>query len=180
MHTGSIDDFYSSLSFIPSSRLAVFMVHNGGHGGFFRSAMALPVIDRLLNLNYTPWSERYLKDFLKAEAAFKKNRDSLNALQVKNTSPSHALSEYAGNYSNAIYGTITIEHHDNQLFLVFRKQRAALHHFHYDQFLTKEEENGSPDFRLSFLAGNKGSIERISLQPFGEALAEFVRTPPSR
>ncbi|HUS01904.1 MAG TPA: serine hydrolase [Chitinophagaceae bacterium] len=174
-HTGSIDGFYSNLTLIPGQQLGIFIVHNGSPGGSLRSVMAFPVIDRLLGLTYTPWSERYKKDYLEAKAQEKKATDSIKATQVKNTVPSHALNAYTGKYSNAIYGDITIELQKGQLMFLFRRQSWVLHHFHYDQFITKEENNDKPDFRLSFLTNSKGDIDRITMNPFGDPVAEFVK-----
>ncbi len=176
MHTGSIDGYYSNLTFLPSENLAVFMVHNSSPGGSTRSMMALPVLDRLLNLSLTPWSERYMKDYLKSKADAKNHKDSVNATQVKNTNLSHSLQDYTGKYSNAIYGDLVIGIKDNQLDLSFRNQQSLLHHFHYDQFRTDEELTGKPSFRVHFLTNNKGEIDRFSMLPFGDPLAEFVKT----
>ncbi len=94
---------------------------------------------------------------------------------LKNTVPSHALSAYTGKYSNPIYGDITIELQNGQLLFLFRRQSSVLLHFHYDQFITKEENNDKPDFRLNFLTNSKGDIDKITTNPFGDPVAEFVR-----
>ena len=174
-HTGSIDGYYSNLTFLPGQQLAIFMVHNGSPGGSLRGVMSLPVIDRLLGLDYTPWSERYRKDYLEAKAQEKKFKDSVAATQVRNTVPSHTLNAYTGTYSNPIYGDIAIELQNAQLVFLFRKQRSLLYHFHYDQFITKEDNNDKPDFRLNFLTNNKGDVDKFVMNPFGEAVAEFVK-----
>jgi CubicO group peptidase (beta-lactamase class C family) len=175
-HTGSIDGYYSNLTFIPSENIAVFLVHNSVAAGSVRPVMAFPVIDRLLNLSPTAWSERYRKDYLKSKADSKREKDSINATQVKNTSPSHALKDYAGRYSNSIYGEMMIELQNDLLFLSFRNQKSMLHHFHYDQFVTNEEMSGKPDFRLHFLTNNKGEIDRFSIRLFGDPVTEFVKS----
>lgn len=174
-HTGSIDGFYSNLTLVPGEQIGIFMVHNGNPGGSLRSVMAFPVIDRLLGLTNTPWSERYRKDYLEAKGQEKRSRDSINATQVKNTAPSHTLAAYTGKYSNPVYGDVTIELHNGQLVFVFRKQSSALYHFHYDQFITKEINNDMPDFRLGFLTNAKGDIDRFTMNPFGDPVAEFVK-----
>lgn len=175
-HTGSIDGYYSNLTFIPAENIAVFLVHNSVPAGSVRGVMAFPVIDRLLNLSQTSWSERYRKDYLKNKADSKRAKDSINATQVKNTVPSHAFKDYTGKYANPIYGDMMIEMQNNQLSLSFRNQQSLLHHFHYDQFVTKEEMNGKPDFRISFLTNSKGEIDRFSVQLFGDPVAEFVKS----
>jgi len=174
-HTGSIDGYYSNLTFIPAEHLSIFMVHNSAPAGNIRSMMAFPILDRLLGLSQTPWSERYMKDYLTEKAASKKIKDSINAGQLQHTVPSHALKEYAGKYVNPVYGELIIEWQQDQLILSFRKQKSMLHHFHYDQFVTREEARGNPDFRLIFLTGSKGTIDRVHTRPYGDAVAEFVR-----
>jgi hypothetical protein len=128
-----------------------------------------------LGLSHTPWSERYKKDYLETKAREKKFKDSVKATQVKNTVPSHTLSSYTGKFSNPMYGEVTIELQNGQLVLLFRKQSSVLHHYHYDQFITKEPEN-RPDFPLNFLTNSKGEIDRITVNPFGDPMAEFVKT----
>ncbi|HET9279162.1 MAG TPA: serine hydrolase [Flavitalea sp.] len=175
-HTGSIDGYYSNLTFIPSENIAVYMVHNSIPAGNIRSVMAFPVIDRLLNLSLTPWSERYMEEYRKTKMEEKKRKDSVSATQVKNTIPSHSLNDYAGKYYNSTYGGINVELQDAQLWLIFRGQRSLLHHFHYDQFITDEEATGRPDFRINFLTSSKGEIDKFSLQPFGDPITEFIKT----
>ena len=174
-HTGSIDGFYSNLTLVPDQQLAIFVVHNAVEAGSLRSVMSLPVIDRLLDLSYTPWSQRYLMGQVWDRAQDKKIRDSLQALQVKNTTPSHPLSAYTGTYVHAVYGDVKIELQNNQLVFVFRSQRSLLHHFHYDQFITDESKTDLPDFRLSFLTNSKGDINTIRMMPFGDPVTEFVK-----
>jgi CubicO group peptidase (beta-lactamase class C family) len=174
-HTGSIDGYYSNLTFIPGQELAIFVVHNSQPAGSLRGVIAFPIIDRLLDLTKTPWSERYMKEYLKGKADEKRSEDSIKATQVKNTVPSHLLKAYAGVYSNPIYGDVTIEMENEQLVFLFRNQRSLLSHFHYDQFNTNEEHTDKPDFRLSFLTNSKGEIDRISMRPYGDPVAEFVK-----
>ena len=94
--TGSIDGYYSNLTFIPSENIAVFLIHNSVPAGSVRGVMAFPIIDGLLNLSQTAWSERHRKTYLQSKADSKKTKDSINATQAKNIVPSHALKVYTG------------------------------------------------------------------------------------
>jgi CubicO group peptidase (beta-lactamase class C family) len=174
-HTGSIDGYYSNLTFIPSENIAIFLVHNSVPAGSVRPVMAFPIFDRLLNLSQTKWSERYRKDYLDTKAKSRRAKDSINATQVMNTVPSHKLKDFAGKYDNPIYGSLMIETENNQLSLSFRGQQSLLYHFHFDQFITKEETTDKPDFRLNFLTNSKGEIDRFSVQLFGDPAVEFVK-----
>ncbi len=174
-HTGSIDGYYSNLTFVPEKELAVFIVFNAVEAGSLRTVISLPVIDRLLDLSPTPWISRYKTDYLRDKARNKQLGDSVKATQVKNTTPSHSLQAYTGTYSHPAYGEIKIQIQNNQLVFIFRSQQSLLYHFHYDQFITKEERNDNPNFRLSFLVNSLGKIDRVATQPFGDPVAEFVR-----
>lgn len=176
MHTGSIDGYYSNLTFIPSENIAIFLIHNSEPAGSVRSVMALPIIDRLLNLSPTAWSQRYKTEYLKNKTEDKKAKDTLSATKVKNTAPSHSLKDYVGKYVSTMYGEMIIDLKNNHLFLSFRNQQLMLYHFHYDQFATDEEINGTPDFRLDFHTNSKGEIDKIITEPYGDIKAEFIKT----
>ena len=175
-HTGSIDGFYSSLTFIPGARLGVFMVHNGQAGGAMRGVMALPVIDRLLQLSHTPWSQRYLSDYKVAQSRQKRAQDSLIATQVKGTAPSHPLGAYAGTYIHPMYGPMKVELVNNVLMLSFRRTEAPLKHFHYDQFTNRQEGTDYPWFRVKFLTNDKGEIDGIATGAMGYGEEIFVKS----
>ncbi len=175
MHTGSIDGFYSNLTLLPNEQLAIFMVHNYTEAGGSRSTMALPVIDRLLDSHLTDWNGRWKKEYDEGLKRALARRDSVAATQVMGTSTSHPIADYTGTYSNAVYGDMTIELSANQLVFNFRGQKSALHHFHYDQFITKEEQTDLPNFRLIYITNTKGEIDRISCSPYGDPVTDFVK-----
>lgn len=173
-HTGSIDGYYSNLTFVPSQNIGIFMVHNSVPAGNLRSIMAFPVIDILLNLSRTPWSDRYMQINAMNKAIEIKQKDSITATQVKQTMPSHSLNAYIGKYTSTLYDEMEILLQENQLVMLYRGQRSLLHHFHYDQFITKEIGNSNPNFRLNFLTDTKGNIGKFTVQISGD-LAEFIK-----
>jgi CubicO group peptidase (beta-lactamase class C family) len=174
-HTGSIDGFYSNLTYLPLDSLAIFTVHNSTAAGSLRSVMNLPIIDILLGREQTDWSGRYRKDYLDGEARSRRQIDSLNASRVANTVPSHQMLAYTGKYNHPVYGDIVIGVTDNALNLKYRGLNAVLNHWHYDQFITIDEGKGRPDMRISFITNDKGHIDKISTRPFGDPVTEFVR-----
>jgi CubicO group peptidase (beta-lactamase class C family) len=174
-HTGSIDGFFSNLTFVPGEQIGIFMVHNSIPAGSFRSGMALPIIDRLLGLSLTPWSDRYYSDYLQSEMIAKRQKDSLARTRVLNTNPSHALSDYTGVFYNPLYGEFTITLVNDKLAISFRNNHSVLYHFHYDQFNTNNEGTDLSDFRIQFTTNAQGKIDRFTMRPFGDPLAEFIR-----
>lgn len=175
-HTGSIDGFYSNLTFFPSDSLAVFMVHNSMPAGSVRGIMAFPVFDRLLNLSITDWSGRYFIEYKQGLVNEIRARDSIAATQVKNTMPSHPIKDYAGKYTHPIYGTVQIEMQNDALLLSFRNTKTNLNHFHYDQFVTMDEMNSANiEFRLHFITNSRGETDRFSMRVYGDPAVEFVK-----
>ena len=174
-HTGSIDGYYSNLTFLPSEKLGIFIVYNTQPASILRGVLAYPIIDRLLGLSRTTWAERYKKIHLADRSRTIQLRDSLKATMVKNTLPSHPLEDYTGTFQNPIYGTMRIELQQNRLVLSFRRQQSPLTHFHYDQFHTDEVANGKPDFHLRFITAMNGKIESLTVRPYGDDAAEFLR-----
>jgi hypothetical protein len=175
-HTGSIDGFYSNLTFFPSDSLAVFMVHNSMPAGSVRGIMAFPVFDRLLSLPLTDWNGRYLSEYKQGLMNEIRARDSIAATQVKNTMPSHPLRDYVGKYTHPIYGMVQIEMQNDALLFSFRNIKTNLHHFHYDQFVTMDEMNiANIEFRLHFIINSKGEADRFSMRVYGDPAVEFVK-----
>lgn len=174
-HTGSIDGFYSNLTFVPSQELGVFVVFNAVEAGSLRSVISLPVIDRLLGLTSTPWMQRYRKDYLEDRAELRRRARALEASRIANTTPSHPLVNYIGVYTNPVYGDIEISNTNDKLAFKFRSINSPLHHFHYDQFVTKEDGTDTPSFRLNFLINTRGTIDKISCSVFGDPVVEFVK-----
>ena len=174
-HTGSIDGFFSNLTYLPKDSMAIFMVHNSSAAGSLRSVMNLPVIDILLGREATDWSGRYRKEYLDGQERSKREVDSLNASRLKNTNPSHAIAAYAGSFNHPVYGNIQIEAEGNRLTLRYRGLSAILDHWHYDQFITLDEGKGYPSMKINFLTNDKGDIDRISTKPFGDPVTEFVK-----
>jgi CubicO group peptidase (beta-lactamase class C family) len=174
-HTGSIDGFYSNMTYLPKDSIALFIVHNFMPAGSLRSVMNLPVIDILKDREITDWSGRYRKDYLETEEKNKKSVDEINASQIKNTFPSHQAGAYTGTYNHPVYGQIMIGLENNTLQIQYRSVNKMLHHWHYDQFITTDEGDGFPDLRISFLTNDKGDIDRISTRPFGDPLTEFTK-----
>lgn len=174
-HTGSIDGFFSQLVFIPQHNLSIFVIFNATEAGSLRPIITYPVIDRLLGLSLTPWSKRYRDVYVFEKARGKKFTDSLRALQVKHTNPSHPLPAYVGTYTNLVYGNVKIELVNDELIFSFRRQRSKLKHFHYDQFVTDDPGTDIADFRLNFMISDQGAIDRISIRPYGDPATDFIK-----
>ena len=115
-----------------------------------------------------------MQDYTTSRTNVKRAADSIKATRVSGTHPSHALSDYAGTYESQLFGSIQIKTFNDSLHLSFRKIHTPLTHFHYDQFISKEEKTDTPKLRLNFLTNDKGEIDRVSIG-LGEGQEMFTK-----
>ena len=158
-HGGSIDGFHSQVSFLPQEKLGVIVFTNGVHCTSLIDIVTYNIYERLLGLNQTPWSDRWLDIRLKSKEVGKKAQEKAGAQQVANTKPSHSLADYVGEYEHPAYGILKIIMKDEQLEFNFRKFQFPLSHFHYDRFDTPDDE-GFGKWSVNFLTNPQGDIDK--------------------
>jgi len=94
---------------------------------------------------------------------------------VPNTKPSHALTDYVGDYENPAYGLLKIGLSGSELRFDFHKMKMPMTHFHYDRFDTPDdEENGK--WSVNFRTNPQGDIAQ-AVMSLDEAEATFTRKP---
>ena len=182
-HGGNIDGFSASTSFFPTDSIGIVVLVNQ-NGSSVTSAVRNTITDRVLGLKYFDWNADMLKAKAKAKEKAKEAEKASTSNQVNNTKPSHALTEYAGVYSNEAYGKFEIIQKGDSLFAKLKNQNWWMEQFHYDIFRPYDTEEGidtadkSP-IRFQFNTGLKGDIESASLFNFEPAIPtpiKFKRT----
>src|SRR5262249_5306924 len=139
-HGGDLDGFHSQVSFMPHERIGVIVFVIGNHCASLYNTVSHNVYERLLGLDLTPWSDRMLKIRLKGKKAGTEARAKAGADRVPDTKPSHALTDYVGEYEHAAYGLVKIGMKDGHLQFDFHRIQLPLSHFHYDRFDTPDDE----------------------------------------
>jgi CubicO group peptidase (beta-lactamase class C family) len=181
-HGGAMSSYCSEISFLPSDSIGIIVLTNTTPGWYFDNAMVLGIFDIVLQMEKTPWSKRFATELKNTTAGRKRDLELMKSLRVKNTIPSHPLTDYTGTYENALYGDIRITIENNQLFFHFRYTDQPLEHFHYDQFWTKEQElyfvNPArfPIFKLKFLTNDNGKIDKFRTNIINDPETEFIKT----
>lgn len=187
-HGGNIDGFSASTCFFPTDSIGIIVLSNQN------SSQVPPIIrnllaDRLLHLPYKDWDT----DLKRTADAARKEEKSASAARLSNqlpgTHPSHALSDYAGLFSNLAYGNFEILLKDDSLIAVLPRQKWWLKHFHYDVFEPLEidtrdgiDTSDRSNNRLSFAMDEVGSIATVSMRldaAFDKPVV-FTRTPRPR
>jgi hypothetical protein len=97
-HGGDLDGFHSQVSFMPQERIGVLVAVIGDHAAILYNLVSYNVYERLLGLDQTPWIRRWLEVRLKGKKAGTESRTKAGADRVKNTRPSHPLTDYVGEY----------------------------------------------------------------------------------
>lgn len=161
-HGGAIDGFHSQISFLPNQKLGVIVLAIGDHCAELIDIITYNTYERLLDLDLTPWSDRWLDIRLKAKQAGIKARSKADADRIDNTTPSHSLTEYAGEYANPAYGILKIEIKDNEPQFNFGKIELPLIHYHYDRFDTPDDECFGK-WSVNFLTNPQGEVDRLAM-----------------
>ena len=176
-HGGAIGGCYSQVSYMPLQRLGVIVYVIGNHCAALTNVVGYHVYERLLGLEPTPWSERYLTVVRKAKAAGIEARAKAGQNRVPGTAPSHSLADYAGRFEHPAYGILTVAAADEGLQFDFHKTKLPLEHFHYDRFDTPDDEEEGK-WSVNFLTDPQGQITKLTMS-LDEAEATFVRRPPA-
>ncbi|MBL7728423.1 MAG: serine hydrolase, partial [Dinghuibacter sp.] len=118
-HTGGVNGFVTSLTLVPEEKLAVIVLTNTDHNELY-SSLNNELLDAMLQLPYTAQSQMMLKA-KKNNVEQEKNwlkllTDSIEAKQPQLI----PFSNYAGTYSNELYGNITIVFKNNHLNIHFQ------------------------------------------------------------
>lgn len=173
-HGGAIGGIYSLVSFMPADSIGIIVYINGDHASVLPVVIGNTIYDKLLNLTPTNWSERSLEGYKKRKEAARETLLKPDADRIANTKPSHAISDYAGEFVNPGYGTMRITEANGQLSFSFHTVTLPLHHYHYDRFVSEDDEVWG---RWSFLfeSDPQGSIQSVRLD-LDEREVTFTRT----
>ena len=185
-HGGNIDGFSANAAFFPSDSIGIVVLTNQ-NGSAVPSLVRNTIADRMLNTEVTNWAKRF-KD-RQEEAAEEEAESNVESEpnNVKNTSPSHALTEYSGKYANPGYGEFEMTVEDDSLFAHFPLMKLYLKHIHYDVFepyevtdsgIDTSDNVGGGGARFNFETNDAGDISlvKINAEPAVDPI-EFTHTP---
>lgn len=175
-HGGGIDGFISQMSWMPKERFGVMVLTNMSGNNPVPNIVTRNVFDRLLELDPIDWVARTKKQEEEAKARQEKQRQERAAERKPGTSPTHALSAYAGTYEHPAYGRLVVQAAGDALEVSYEAFRVQLKHFHYDVFEIDDPGNVVPlSGRIGFLMDKKGDVDRMAV-PFEPSVADIVFT----
>lgn len=160
-HGGGIDGFSALVSMMPRNNIGMVILTNLG-GTPISRIIAYNVYDRLLDLDEIEWNGRIRDEVEKVKKQAEENKKNAETDRKTGTRPSHSLEDYAGDFVNPAYGTISISAESDHLEFKFRSVCVPIEHYHYDVFHVVSKETIGLDTKISFSTDIHGNIESIS------------------
>ncbi len=150
-HDGGADGFVTTTCFVPQLNLGITVLTNTDVNSFY-SALRMQIIDAYMGLPYFNRSERIYKGA--AEGTEKENAElnKLREIAGKKTKAALKNEDYTGDYTNTVYGKITIKNENNNL---------IIHFSHHPQLTGKLEALGDNDFLCTYNIATYG-IKKIN------------------
>ena len=179
-HGGNIDGFTALVSFMPQDNIGMVILSNQNHSQV-PTLVSYNIYDRLLSLDQIDWATRIKAQQNRGERNREEAKKKGYIPQVNGTHPSHALSDYAGEYENAAYGVANVSVENGALSFSFHGEGGPLSHFHYDVFEIAQEEMAPVSLtplrgeKVSFHTNVRGDIDSLSV-PFEPSVKDIVFT----
>ncbi|KAG0000798.1 hypothetical protein BGZ79_005454 [Entomortierella chlamydospora] len=178
-HDGSTDGYNSNLALFPDEELVIAQLTNA-YTDFTPGTLSYSIADEILGLPKTEdWMQKAIN---MTQAMYKKmgmaNKE-LSPPRVMDKPASHKLSEFAGVYTNPIYGNLSIVlkkdgKGEDELNLEFRVYEGKLTHYHYDSFSTTFCHSAiSVTDLVTFRTGQDGKVSGVQIRL--DSWAEFEK-----
>jgi len=172
-HGGNIDGMSANVAMLPEEKTGVVVLTNL-NGAIIAGVLAYRVFDHYLGAPLGDHSGDALKFIAAAEKQGKETLANLEKARKQGTKPSLALSDYAGTYSDSMYGELKVSNERDALQVKYGAAfDGTAEHWHYDTFRATWKDRGLGKSMLSFTVDASGKPSKIDI----EGLAEFKRVP---
>ncbi|MCW5966726.1 MAG: serine hydrolase [Bryobacterales bacterium] len=173
-HTGGLTGMVSLTLMVPEEKLGIVVLTNQEEGGAFQ-AIAYHILDHYLGSEPRDWIGAYAEST--AERRRKDNEEEAKTLAARTagTTPSLALTGYAGEYADAWYGPASLSTRGDSLYLRFGgtpDMHGPLEHFHHNTFIVRWADATIPDAFVDFSLATDGTVEGFRMKATSP-LADF-------
>src|SRR5882724_514587 len=162
-HTGGLMGFVSRVTLVPDLNLGVVVLTNQQSGGAFQS-MTYRILDHFMNAPATDWVAAFKKSEEMGLARAAEVEKRLASTRAADSKPSLSLAKYAGRYTDAWYGDITISLENDKLVLRFGHTPLLvgdLEHWQHDTFVARWRDRSlEADAFVTFALKPDGGIEQ--------------------
>jgi len=113
----------------------------------------------------TDWSKDFLTLYTGIRAKSEKEQKDFEARRVLNTTPSLPLADYAGKYSDPLYGELEIALSENNLQVdINHFVKASLQHWHYNTFRGPYEKDWYGKALANFILDVNGKVQKVNFE----------------
>ena len=151
-HGGGLDGMISQTAMMPAENLGLVVLTNSETG--VNTIMQNKIFDVFTGAPKRDWSAERLERAKQNKAREAEADRKLVESRVLNTKPSLSLKDYAGNYTDQLYGDASLAEENGKLVLRFVQSPnfvADLEHWHYDTFQIKWRPSVAYNFPRGFV-----------------------------
>lgn len=162
-HGGNIDGFSALVTMIPDQQLGIVTLTNFNNS-FDTYSTSYEIVDAYLGVEDGDWNKRWRELIAQVMESQVSQMAQMNGEPVPDTTPSHPLEAYVGDYDNPTYGVVTISlREDGRLGFLYNKDYSPLTHFHYDSFRIDNRRALLSDMLLKFDTDKKGKVRSLAI-----------------
>jgi len=166
-HTGSLYGAIAINGQLPDEKLGVYIFGNYDHAEV-RHALMFKAFDHFGLGGTRDWNTEFLKLFGGLRAQGEKTVKDFEAKRVANTNPSLSIEQYAGKYTDPLYGELEVIIQNKKLLITINNHiKATLDHWHYDTFRGEYDKAWNGIALAQFSLNATGKIEKINFDGFG-------------
>ena len=167
-HTGGLPGYVSRVAMIPDAQLGVAILTNQESTNAF-DAILYRVLDGFLGAPSTDWITAYQAIEKRQAAATAGAAQSAASTRDASSRPSLPLEKYAGKYTDAWYGGMTIGSGSGGLAISFDRTpllKGTLEHWQHDTFIARwTDRELRADAYVTFSLNPDGSIDTVRMRP---------------
>ncbi|HMT06911.1 MAG TPA: serine hydrolase [Pyrinomonadaceae bacterium] len=151
-HSGGLDGMLSYTVLIPEENAGFVVLTNSESPTF--AIMMNKIRDVLVGAPFRDYNAEAIKRVADGKQEDDEAKAKVDAARVPNTKPSLKLADYAGKYSDKMYGDVMIAEEKGKLVMRFLPSPnfvADLEHWHYDTFVIKWRPSVAYNFPRGFV-----------------------------
>ena len=165
-HTGGLMGYVSRVTLVPDLNLGVVVLTNQQSGGAFQS-LTYRILDHYINAPATDWVAAFKKSEEMGLARAAEVEKRLTSTRDAGSKPSLPVAKYAGRYTDAWYGDITIGLEADKLVIRFSHTPLLvgdLEHWQQDTFVARWRDRSlDADAFVTFALKPDGRIDQMKM-----------------
>ena len=167
-HSGGLPGYVSLVTMIPDQRLGVAVLTNQESTLAF-AAITNHIVDHYLNADGVDYLAAYQRLLTRAQQQVAQAGRQASAARDSTSGPSLPLAKYAGTYTDAWYGDVTVTLEGDRLVMRFGHTPQLvgdLQHWQHDTFVARwRDRELRADAYVTFALDPDGSIDEVKMAP---------------